>query len=444
MEASPEFSARHGSFVGSRLLQTQPDGVLCRLALRGNSGAYETLYNRHHGALYGFVYHLLGRGATAEDAEDIAQESFSTAFGKLADRRDDASFKSWLFTIARNRTYDQIRVRRPQMADVTELPIAADGGPEDQAESKAQMAWLVTALGELPDRQREALVMREMGGLSYSEIATGMDTTVPSVKQLINRARGSLSAAADGTELRPRRLRKELAGLVPVIPLAVTSAGVAAFGVAGTTAGVTAGASGFSAATKIAAVVIAAAAIGGAAELSGSASGGAGMRDTVGPVAAGDATSQVDPADRGGDRSGGGGGDHGAGRGDGSGDGGRHRSADDGSNGGRNGGSDDSSPSRGERDSGDSGRRGSSRSDSGDGSGDQSGEAEGDRSGSGSDSADNSSDSSESSNPGEDNSGSGGGSDSGSDSGSGSGSGSGEAGTESSGSSSDLLTVEDH
>ena len=197
MEASPHLNPKRGPFSGSRLLQTQPDGVLCRLALRGNPAAFEALYNRHHGALYGFVFHLLGRGASAEDAEDIAQESFSTAFSKLADRRDDGSFKSWLFTIARNRAVDHMRAGRPPTADVTELPLAAAGGPERQAESKAEMAWLMTALADLPERQREALVMREMGGLSYDEIADGMETTVPGVKQLINRARGTLNEAAD-------------------------------------------------------------------------------------------------------------------------------------------------------------------------------------------------------------------------------------------------------
>lgn len=361
MEASPHLNPRRGPFSGSRLLQTQPDGVLCRLALRGNSGAYEALYNRHHGALYGFVYHLLGRGASAEDAEDIAQESFSTAFSKLADRRPDASFKSWLFTIARNRAFDQMRAGRPQMADVTELPIAAEGGPERQAESKAEMAWLMTALGDLPERQREALVMREMGGLSYDEIAIGMDTTVPGVKQLINRARGTLSEAADGSDIRPRRLRKELAALVPVLPIAVTSAGVAAFGVAGNSAGVAAGAGGFSAASKVAAVVLTAAAIGGGvAGLESSNDSGADSRAAAGPAATGDATGNLKSGDgEGGDRS-----DSGRPRGDDSGDrsgsGGGRRDDDSGDDSGR-GGKDDSGDD-GEDDSGDSRRRGASRS----------------------------------------------------------------------------------
>lgn len=316
MEASPKFAQFRSVVSGSRLLQSQPDGVLSKLALRGNAGAFEALYNRHHGALYGFIYHLLGRGASAEDAEDIAQDVFSTAFNKLAERREDASFKSWLFTIARNRTYDQIRGRRPQVSDLIEHPVVAAAGPEQKAEGRADLAWLVAALAQLPVRQREALVMREMGGLSYGEIAVSMNTTVPGVKQLINRARGSLNEATGGPEIRSRHLRKELAALVPVIPLAITSAGVAAFGVAGTTVGVAAGAGGVSGTVKLAAVMLAAAAIGGGAVgLSESQQSEGELRTAGGAVVIGDSTGAFDDSegkrgggsDRGDDRDGAGG-----------------------------------------------------------------------------------------------------------------------------------------
>jgi RNA polymerase sigma factor (sigma-70 family) len=253
-------------------MQTQSDRVLCGLALRGNAGAYEALYNRHHNALYGFVYHLLGRGATAEDSEDIAQEAFGTAFSKLGERRDEASFKSWLFTIARNRAFDQLRARRPVAADVTELTLVSETGTEGDAERKAHLVWLMDALAGLPERQREALVMREMGGLSYNQIATDLRTTVPGVKQLINRARGSLTDAAEGADYRPRRLSKELGALVPALPLA-GGAGLTAFGIGGSAVASATGFGGASAAVKIAAVVLALAAVGG---------GGAGIQTVAG------------------------------------------------------------------------------------------------------------------------------------------------------------------
>ncbi|MBI4898689.1 MAG: RNA polymerase sigma factor [Actinobacteria bacterium] len=268
MEASPQLNPQGGSgqrtSLPSRLLQTQPDAVLCRLARRGNAGAFEALYGRHHRGVYGFVFHLLGRGATAEDAEDIAQEAFSTAFNRMSEHRPEASFRSWLYTIARNRAYDQIRARKPLSEDVAEFPPVSGTGAEGDAERRAEMAWLVVAMGELPERQREALVMRELGGFSYGEIANGLDTTVPSVKQLINRARGTLASAAEGEELRPpRKLAKPLNALVPALPLAAGGSAASVIGAGG--AATVAGAGGFSAVTKIAATVLAAAAVGGGA-----------------------------------------------------------------------------------------------------------------------------------------------------------------------------------
>ncbi len=299
MEASPQLNPHGGSgqrhSLPSRLLQTQPDAVLCRLARRGNAGAFEALYGRYHRGVYGFVFHLLGRGATAEDAEDIAQEAFSTAFNRLADHRPEASFRSWLYTIARNRAYDQIRTRKPLSEDVTEFPVVSGTGTEGDAERRANMAWLVGAMGELPERQREALVMRELGGLSYGEIASGLDTTVPGVKQLINRARGTLASAAEGEDLRPpRKLAKQLNALVPALPMAAGGTAISAIGIGGSAT--VAGAGGMSAVTKIAATVLAAAAIGGGAAGIDRATGDGDANATrsataVKSAAAGDATS---------------------------------------------------------------------------------------------------------------------------------------------------------
>lgn len=263
MEASPQLNPRSRSFAASRLLKSQPDRMLCVLALRGNDGAYETLFNRYHAAVYAFVFHVLGRNATAEDAEDIAQEAFSTAFRRLAERREDGSFKSWLFTIARNRAIDHVRIRKPASADVAELPLVGEPGVEAKAESRADLAWLVTAMTDLPPRQREALVMRELGGLSYDEIASAVGTTVSGVKQLISRARGSLFDAAEGRGIKPRSLRKELAAIVPAAPLIAGGNALATAGIGGSAAG--AAGAGLLSGTKLAAVLLSVAAVGGGA-----------------------------------------------------------------------------------------------------------------------------------------------------------------------------------
>jgi RNA polymerase sigma factor (sigma-70 family) len=250
------------------MLAVQPDRVLCTLALRGNAAAFEVLYTRYHRSIYAFIYHLLGRGASAEDAEDLAQDTFGSAFDKLEARRESGSFKAWLYTIARNRTFDHIKSDKTSASDELDTELEADSGAsaELNAEQRAQMLWLVGALQELPERQRQALVMRELGGMSYDEIAGSIGATVPSVKQLINRARGTVTNAAALAGYSPRNLDKSLQAIAPLIPIAASSATLAAFGIGGgSAAGVSAGVGGFSAAAKVATVAATVAVVGGGA-----------------------------------------------------------------------------------------------------------------------------------------------------------------------------------
>ncbi|MFY9265454.1 MAG: RNA polymerase sigma factor [Solirubrobacterales bacterium] len=263
MEASPNLKSHVGPFAAGKLLAAQPDRVVCALALRGNPGAYEVLYARYQRPIHAFIYHLLGRAGSAQDAEDIVQETFSTAFGKLAERRHAGSFKSWLYTIARNRTVDHLRVHRPVATDLTDVTVASGADLALVAENSAEMHWLVGAMHELPDRQRDALVMMELGGMSQKEIAADLGTTPAAVKKLVNRARDSLGEASEGSGYSRRRVRRELHAAVPVLPLAATGGGLAAFGVGGATA---TGVGGVSVGVKAAAVaVFTAAAVGGGA-----------------------------------------------------------------------------------------------------------------------------------------------------------------------------------
>lgn len=273
MEASRKLNGSNpvstlASGAASKMLAVQPDRVLCTLALRGNASAFEVLYTRYHRSIYAFIYHLLGRGANAEDAEDLAQDTFGSAFDKLEARRESGSFKAWLYTIARNRTFDHIKSDKSNPSNELDTELEADAGASAEltAEQRAQMLWLVGALHELPERQRQALVMRELGGMSYDEIATSIDATVPSVKQLINRARGTVTQAASLAGYSPRNLDKSLQAIAPLLPIAAASTTLAAFGIgSGSAAGVSAGVGGFSAAAKVATVAATVAVVGGGA-----------------------------------------------------------------------------------------------------------------------------------------------------------------------------------
>lgn len=220
-------------------MSAQPDAVLCRLAVRGRGGAYEALYLRHAASLTAFIYHLLGRSATAEDAEDIVQDAFTRAFTGIREKRTEGSFKAWLYTIARNRAIDLMRTRHENVEsldaeDSTQPQAPVTEQPAESAERRAELAWLVAAVSELPERQREALLLREMGGLSHERIAGQLGTTVSATKKLISRGRDGVEVAAiaAGHRTSRRQLGDQLALAVPVVPLTVS---LASLGVGGGT-----------------------------------------------------------------------------------------------------------------------------------------------------------------------------------------------------------------
>ena len=234
MEASPHNGLSPLGTTGhpGRLLRAQPDAVLCRLARRGNTGAYDVLYRRYKQPVYAFVFHLLGSSGRTAEAEDIAQDAFTKAFAAISRQSPDGSFRHWIFTIARNRTFDHLRGsgRTVALVDVVghDEPTAVPGTPQtaEVAENNAELEWLVGAVSELPERQREALVLKELGGFSHAEIASEMGTTVSATKKLINRGRLEVSQAASDAGYRPRRLSRDLARAAPVLPLAALGAGI--------------------------------------------------------------------------------------------------------------------------------------------------------------------------------------------------------------------------
>lgn len=246
MEASPTYRPPDQHPAAAKMLSAQPDAVLCRLAARGNVSAYDTLYQRYHQSVFAFIFHLLGRADGTEDAEDIAQDTFTRAFAGIERKSVEGSFRAWLFTIARNRTFDLIRTRQNQVvsldAEAARPPVAPQvDEPQVRAEQRAELVWLMGAVSALPERQRDALLMREMGGLSHESIAEQLGTTVSATKKLISRGRdgiGEAAAAGGYGRVARRRLGRDLALAAPIVPLTatLTSLGVTA-GVGGAAAG---------------------------------------------------------------------------------------------------------------------------------------------------------------------------------------------------------------
>src|SRR3954452_4634110 len=192
----------------SPLLRLQSDERLIALTRRGHHGAFEALVQRYQPRLLAFCRHMLG---AQEDAEDGMQEVFTAAFNAI--RADDRppNARPWLYRIARNRSLNHLR--RPQPAGQDSMDVfERDGGisTADTVHKREEFRQLVSDVGELPETQRTALLLREIDALSYDQIAETMETTVPSVKSLLVRARVSLAEAAEARLLTCAEVRLEL------------------------------------------------------------------------------------------------------------------------------------------------------------------------------------------------------------------------------------------
>ena len=199
-------AARTGS--GSR---TAPFGLLgderlARLAAAGHEGAFAVVYERHHQALYRYCRSIVRDDV---DAQDALQSTFTAAFAALARGRRDAPIRPWLYRIAHNEAVSTLRRRRP----TTELSAAMDDGTtsvEDQVAERADLELLLDDLRELHERQRSALVMRELSGLSHEEIALALETSVGAAKQAIYEARRSLFEFAEGRAMPCDEIRRTI------------------------------------------------------------------------------------------------------------------------------------------------------------------------------------------------------------------------------------------
>jgi RNA polymerase sigma factor (sigma-70 family) len=202
----------------SPLLRLQSDERLVALTRRGQHAAFETLCARYQSRLLSFVRHMLG---SREDAEDVLQEVFAAAFNAvLADERE-INVRPWLYRIARNRSLNHLRRACAVGMDSMDVHFADHGlSTGDRVLRRESFRELLADVQRLPETQRTALLLREIDALSYEHIAGAMETTVPSVKSLLVRARISLAEAAEARKLSCHEVRLELGeaaeGLVSV------------------------------------------------------------------------------------------------------------------------------------------------------------------------------------------------------------------------------------
>jgi RNA polymerase sigma factor (sigma-70 family) len=191
-----------------RVLAALSDEKLVEHVRRGDAVAFEVLYDRHSQGVLAFCRHML---RSPQDAEDAVQHSFIAAHADLQRRADrEMHFKAWLYTIARNRCLSMLRARRDQPAD--QVDVVTDRLNED-VQQRADLRALLADIHQLPDDQREALVLSEVGALSHGEVAEVIGCEVAKVKSLVFQARTALLDRRLARETPCEEIREQIATL---------------------------------------------------------------------------------------------------------------------------------------------------------------------------------------------------------------------------------------
>jgi RNA polymerase sigma factor (sigma-70 family) len=192
-----------------RLLAALSDERLVEHVRHGEAAAFEVLYDRHSGGILGFCRHMLG---SVTDAEDAVQHTFIAAHADIQrhDRRD-LHVKAWLYTIARNRCLSMLRARREHPSEDAG-DVVTDNLLHD-VQQRADLRQLLDDVAKLPDDQREALVLAEIGDLSHTDISAILDCEVSKVKSLVFQARTALIDRRAARDTPCAEIREQLATL---------------------------------------------------------------------------------------------------------------------------------------------------------------------------------------------------------------------------------------
>jgi RNA polymerase sigma factor (sigma-70 family) len=199
--------APEGGFLGRSMTLAKgvSDGDLVALIRGGNGSAFEAVDARYRSAILGFCRHLL---ADRDEAEDAVQHTFLAAYTSIVASDQIIHLRPWLYTIARNRCYTILRGRRE--VTVADLGHGTSEEPDALVQRREDLRDLVRDVSRLPDDQRAALVMAELGARSHDEIAGVLEVPRAKVKSLIFQARESLLATRTARETDCVDIRRQL------------------------------------------------------------------------------------------------------------------------------------------------------------------------------------------------------------------------------------------
>ncbi|MCL2700028.1 MAG: sigma-70 family RNA polymerase sigma factor [Defluviitaleaceae bacterium] len=182
---------------------------LIKKAAGGDVGAFEKLITEHEKHIFNVAYRMLGN---VEDAKDISQEAIIKIYKNIDRCADIKAFKGWITTITTNACIDFLRRKKRYNALSLDAEIETEDGtlemqlPSDELSPEEQLIYhelrsdIAAAMRRLPDSYRIFIVMRDIYGYSYNEIASHMGVQLGTVKSRISRARNILRTELQKTE----------------------------------------------------------------------------------------------------------------------------------------------------------------------------------------------------------------------------------------------------
>ena len=173
-------------------MNSPDENLLLKPFKDGDHSTFERIVQTYQDRIYNLCRYLLGN---PQDAEDAAQEVFIKAFRKLKDFQPEASLYTWLYRIGVNTCLDHKRKSRPEPfknESLAEALSSTEPSPEGRYQSKEIGRAIQSALAQLSKNSRTIIVLKEIEGLSYEEIAEVMDTSVGTVKSRLSRTREEL------------------------------------------------------------------------------------------------------------------------------------------------------------------------------------------------------------------------------------------------------------
>jgi RNA polymerase sigma factor (sigma-70 family) len=195
--------------LGAPLLRLRSDEQLVSLFRTGSEEAFRAIHDRYRQRMFAYTRQMLSRSSV--DAEDAVQEIFVRAYSGLRSSNRELALRAWLYRIAHNRCIDELR--RPQSAITETIPATVPNSGSDpvaRLEQRDALQRLIADVQRLPDQQRSALLMRELAGMAYADVAGALGVSVPAVKSLLVRARVGLAQASEARDTACARIREDL------------------------------------------------------------------------------------------------------------------------------------------------------------------------------------------------------------------------------------------